>query len=64
MNALEIHPNDAYLHHLLGRFRYEVANLSWIERKVLDFNRVILNILRIINFVINFGFTSLIQSHP
>jgi len=47
MNALEIHPNDAYLHHLLGRFRYEVANLSWIERKVLDFNHVISNIHQI-----------------
>lgn len=34
MKALEIRPNDADLHHLLGRFRYEVANLSWIERKV------------------------------
>jgi len=47
MNALEIHPNDAYLHHLLGRFRYEVANLSWIERKVLNFNHVISNIHQI-----------------
>ncbi|RLU27163.1 hypothetical protein DMN91_000962 [Ooceraea biroi] len=34
INALEIDPNDADLHHLLGRFRYEVANLGWIERKV------------------------------
>ncbi|XP_011871321.1 PREDICTED: regulator of microtubule dynamics protein 1-like [Vollenhovia emeryi] len=34
MRALEIRPNDADLHHLLGRFRYEVANLSWIERKI------------------------------
>ncbi|XP_050450034.1 regulator of microtubule dynamics protein 1-like [Cataglyphis hispanica] len=34
MKALKINPNDADLHHLLGRFKYEVANLSWIERKV------------------------------
>ncbi|XP_011701521.1 PREDICTED: regulator of microtubule dynamics protein 2-like [Wasmannia auropunctata] len=34
INALEICPSDADLHHLLGRFRYEVANLGWIERKV------------------------------
>ncbi|XP_029164174.1 regulator of microtubule dynamics protein 1-like [Nylanderia fulva] len=34
MKALEIRPDDADLHHLLGRFRYEVANLGWIERKV------------------------------
>lgn len=33
-NALEISPDDADLHYLLGRFKYEVANLSWIERKV------------------------------
>ncbi|XP_012524454.1 regulator of microtubule dynamics protein 1 [Monomorium pharaonis] len=34
MKALEIRPDDADLHHLLGRFKYEVANLSWIERKI------------------------------
>lgn len=34
MKALEIRPNDADLHHLLGRFSYEVANLGWIERKI------------------------------
>lgn len=34
MKALEICPNDADLHYLLGRFRYEVANLTWVERKV------------------------------
>lgn len=34
MKALEIRPNDGELHYLLGRFKYEVANLSWIERKV------------------------------
>lgn len=34
LKALEIRPNDADLHHLLGRFRYEVANLGWIERKI------------------------------
>lgn len=40
MKALEIDPNDADLHHLLGRFNYEVANLSWVEKKVyiLQFN--------------------------
>lgn len=44
MKALEISPNDADLHHLLGRFKYEVANLSWIERKVyiLWFNSIII----------------------
>ncbi|XP_011642246.1 regulator of microtubule dynamics protein 1-like [Pogonomyrmex barbatus] len=34
MKAIEICPDDADLHHLLGRFSYEVANLSWIERKI------------------------------
>lgn len=34
MKALEIRSDDADLHHLLGRFRYEVANLGWIERKI------------------------------
>uniref|UniRef100_A0A0A9WMH1 Regulator of microtubule dynamics protein 1 n=1 Tax=Lygus hesperus TaxID=30085 RepID=A0A0A9WMH1_LYGHE len=32
--ALKISPNDPTLLHLLGRFRYEVATLSWVERKV------------------------------
>lgn len=32
--ALQIKPHDATLHHLLGRFCYEVAQLSWLERKV------------------------------
>lgn len=32
--ALALRPNDPSLHHLLGRFKYEVANLSWIERKL------------------------------
>lgn len=32
--ALEIKPRDATLHHLLGRFCYEVAQLSWLERRV------------------------------
>lgn len=34
IKGLEIHPDDSTLHHLLGRFRYEVASLSWLERKV------------------------------
>ncbi|XP_012224815.1 regulator of microtubule dynamics protein 1-like [Linepithema humile] len=34
LEALEISPHDSDLHYLLGRFKYEVANLSWIERKV------------------------------
>lgn len=34
MEALEISPHDADLHYLLGRFKYEVASLSWIERRV------------------------------
>ncbi|KAL0112736.1 hypothetical protein PUN28_012185 [Cardiocondyla obscurior] len=34
MKALEIRPNDPDLHYMLGRFRYEVANLGWIERKI------------------------------
>ncbi|XP_066990984.2 regulator of microtubule dynamics protein 2 [Anabrus simplex] len=32
--ALTLHPTDPSLHHLLGRFKYEVAMLSWMERKV------------------------------
>ncbi|XP_050733017.1 regulator of microtubule dynamics protein 1-like isoform X2 [Eriocheir sinensis] len=32
--ALEIKPKDSTLHHLLGRFCYEVAQLSWLERRV------------------------------
>ncbi|KOX67922.1 Regulator of microtubule dynamics protein 2 [Melipona quadrifasciata] len=32
--ALEIQPDDFELHYLLGRFKYEIANLSWIEKKV------------------------------
>lgn len=34
VEALEMIPNDAELYHLLGRFQYEVASLSWLERKV------------------------------
>ncbi|KAL7296348.1 hypothetical protein TKK_0010362 [Trichogramma kaykai] len=34
LKALELDPNDCYLHHLLGRFKYELSGLSWIERKV------------------------------
>jgi hypothetical protein len=32
--AIALSPNDATLHHMLGRFCHQIANLSWIERKV------------------------------
>jgi len=32
--AISINPTDPLLHHLLGRFCYELSLLSWIERKV------------------------------
>jgi len=32
--AAELNPNDHITHHLLGRFCYEVSQLSWIERKM------------------------------
>ncbi|XP_012274219.1 regulator of microtubule dynamics protein 1 [Orussus abietinus] len=32
--ALELNPTDALLHHMLGRFKFEVADLSWFKRKV------------------------------
>ncbi|XP_066592495.1 regulator of microtubule dynamics protein 1-like [Prorops nasuta] len=32
--ALEIRPEDSGLHHLIGRFKYEVTSLSWIQRKM------------------------------
>ncbi|XP_058801972.1 regulator of microtubule dynamics protein 1-like [Phymastichus coffea] len=32
--GLELCPDDSLLHHLLGRFKYEVSELSWLERKV------------------------------
>ncbi|KAF5281892.1 hypothetical protein FQR65_LT14476 [Abscondita terminalis] len=32
--AIAINPDDATLHHMLGRFTYESANLKWYERKV------------------------------
>lgn len=31
--ALDLKPQDATLHHLLGRFCFEVAQLSWLERR-------------------------------
>ncbi|KAK7076822.1 Regulator of Microtubule Dynamics, partial [Halocaridina rubra] len=32
-HALELNPRDSTLHHLLGRFCYEVSQLSWLERQ-------------------------------
>ncbi|XP_076632966.1 regulator of microtubule dynamics protein 1 [Colletes latitarsis] len=32
--ALEMRPDDCELHYLLGRFKYEIAILSWFERRV------------------------------
>ena len=32
--ALHLKPGDPSLHHMLGRFCYEIANLTWVERKV------------------------------
>ncbi|XP_031843394.1 regulator of microtubule dynamics protein 1 [Nomia melanderi] len=32
--ALEMQPDDKQLHYLLGRFKFEIANLTWIEKKV------------------------------
>jgi len=32
--AVSLNPNDCTLHHLLGRFNYEVSQLSWMERKL------------------------------
>ncbi|KAL3270687.1 hypothetical protein HHI36_021215 [Cryptolaemus montrouzieri] len=32
--AISIDPSDASLHHLVGRFCFEVAGLKWYERKV------------------------------
>ncbi|XP_047738852.1 regulator of microtubule dynamics protein 1 isoform X2 [Hyalella azteca] len=31
--ALAFSPNDATLHHLLGRFCYEISGLTWLERR-------------------------------
>ncbi|XP_066255847.1 regulator of microtubule dynamics protein 1-like isoform X2 [Euwallacea similis] len=32
--AISINPNDSSLHHMLGRFDFEIASLKWYERKV------------------------------
>lgn len=32
--AMELRPEDSAVHHLLGRFKFEISNLTWIERKV------------------------------
>lgn len=32
--AIEIRPDDASVHHLLGRLSFGVANISWMERKI------------------------------
>lgn len=31
---MELNPEDPTLHHMLGRWSYEVSSLSWMERKV------------------------------
>ncbi|OWA54447.1 putative Regulator of microtubule dynamics protein 3 [Hypsibius exemplaris] len=31
-SALELRPNDPSLHHILGRWNYEILQLGWIER--------------------------------
>lgn len=32
--AISITPNDPLLHHMLGRFAFEIAQLSWLEKTV------------------------------
>ncbi|XP_078041298.1 regulator of microtubule dynamics protein 1 [Augochlora pura] len=34
LKALEMQPDDKELHYLLGRFKFEIANLSWLKKKV------------------------------
>lgn len=32
--AIELSPKDPLLHHMLGRFAFEIAKLSWLEKTV------------------------------
>lgn len=31
-SAMDLRPNDASLHHILGRWNYEISRLGWIEK--------------------------------
>ncbi|XP_011501077.1 PREDICTED: regulator of microtubule dynamics protein 1-like [Ceratosolen solmsi marchali] len=31
--ALEMNPNNGYLYYLMGRFKYEISELNWFEKK-------------------------------
>jgi hypothetical protein len=32
--ALKINPNNGYLYYLMGRFKYEISELNWFQKKV------------------------------
>nr|XP_033327766.1 regulator of microtubule dynamics protein 2-like isoform X1 [Megalopta genalis] len=34
LKALEMQPDDKELHYLLGRFKFEIASLNWLKKKV------------------------------